>query len=339
MLYDIAKPLLFALPPETAHDLTLACLSKGLLPAAKQTVRDDLSVEIAGLTFPNPVGLAAGFDKAATAIDSLLGFGFGFVEVGTVTPEPQTGNPKPRLFRLAQDGAVINRFGFNNPGHKAFVDNLNRRKATGIVGGNIGANKTSSDPVGDYVKGVLAIGPHVDYLTINISSPNTPGLRDLQGEKHLKTLLAAAMPMRERVQDHQSRRLPVFLKLAPDMAGDDLKSAADISIEAGIDALIISNTTITRPDGLQSKHRAESGGLSGRPLHTLSRECLIQLKAHVKDHIPLISVGGISSVEDVADRLALGASLIQIYSVLVYQGPYVVSDWVKRLPPRAAITV
>jgi dihydroorotate dehydrogenase len=281
-----------------------------------------LSVRVAGLDFPNPVGLAAGFDKDAEVFRQMLGFGFGFVEVGTLTPRPQAGNPKPRLFRLVEDRAVINRMGFNNDGQQAALARLGRRGRgdgpstplrTGIVGVNIGANKDSTNRIVDYAAGVTAMTGVADYLTINISSPNTPGLRALQDKGALAELLAAVMEAR-------GAGPPVFLKVAPDLEAQDVDDIAEVAIGQRIDALIVANTTISRPP-LLSAHRDEAGGLSGAPLKRLALERLRDFRRATGGALPMIAVGGIENGADAFDRIRAGASLVQLYSALVYEGP------------------
>jgi dihydroorotate dehydrogenase len=268
-------------------------------------------MRVAGLDFPNPVGLAAGFDKNAQVYDRLAGFGF--AEVGTLTPLPQAGNPKPRLFRLAEDRAVINRLGFNNGGQAAALERL-RRRGPGLVGVNIGANKDSADRIADYRIGVRAMAAVADYLTVNISSPNTPGLRALQDPAALDDLLSAVMA--ERGEGGP----PVFLKLAPDLERADVDDIARVSIERGIDGLIVSNTTITRPP-LRSRHAGEQGGLSGAPLKALALQRLRDFRAATGGAVPLIAVGGVASGTDAYERIRAGASLVQLYTALVYEGP------------------
>ena len=314
MVYPLLRPLVFALDAERAHRLTIRALR--MMPGSSGPPRDRrLSVRVAGLDFPNPVGLAAGFDKNAEVYRQVLELGFGFAEVGTITPLPQPGNPRPRLFRLAEDRAVINRMGFNNEGldaAKARLAKRNRRR--GIVGINVGANKDSSDRVADYAAGVRAMAPLADYLTVNISSPNTPGLRALQDRGALDELLAAVTDARG------GEGPPIFLKVAPDLERQDVEDIAAVSIERGVDALIVSNTTISRPD-LVSRHRSESGGLSGAPLKRLALERLRDFRRATGGAIPLIAAGGIENGVDAYDRIKAGASLVQLYSALVYQGP------------------
>lgn len=312
-LYRLVRPLAFALDAETAHRGTIGALA--LLP--RRSLFDfpaALTSEVAGLRFPSPIGLAAGFDKDAQVPDAMLSFGFGFVEVGTLTPRPQAGNPRPRLFRLAEDRAVINRMGFNNRGQAAALDRLAARPRRGIVGVNIGANKDSKDRVADYARGVAAMAPVADFLTINISSPNTPGLRNLQSGGELVELLGAVAAARVE------RGPPVFLKVAPDLAMGDPERIVRAAIDAGIDALIVANTTISRPP-LSSRFADEAGGLSGAPLKSLALEALRAFRTASGTALPLIAAGGISSAEDAWQRICAGASLVQLYSALVYEGP------------------
>lgn len=314
-LYPLLRPFAFALDAERAHRATIGALK--LLPPGKPAEPDPvLSVQVAGLDFPNPVGLAAGFDKDAEIFRQMLGFGFGFVEVGTLTPLPQEGNPRPRLFRLAGDRAVINRMGFNNEGQSAALIRLRARRGRGLVGVNIGANKDKAGgeaAIADYCAGVAAMTGVADYLTVNISSPNTPGLRDLQDEGALDALLMA-------VTEARGAGPPIFLKVAPDLERAQIDAIARIAIERKIDALIVANTTISRP-ALTSSHRGEAGGLSGAPLKGLALERLRDFRAATGGALPLIAVGGIENGVDAFDRIRAGASLVQIYTALVYQGP------------------
>lgn len=313
-LYRLVRPLVFALDAEAAHRLTITALKA--MPRRKAPAFDPvLTTSVAGLGFPSPVGLAAGFDKDAEVADAMLGLGFGFIEVGTLTPRPQIGNPKPRLFRLAEDQAVINRMGFNNRGQSDALGRLmHRDRSRGVVGVNIGANKDSEDRVADYVAGVIAMSPVADYLTVNISSPNTPGLRNLQAVGELDELLAAV----------QSARIvggpPVFLKVAPDLGKGDHERIARVAIERDIDALIIANTTVGRPP-LRSRFAGEQGGLSGAPLKTLALDQLREFRRLVGRDLPLIAAGGIESADDAWARIRAGASLVQLYSAMVYEGP------------------
>jgi dihydroorotate dehydrogenase len=309
MIFRLARPLLFGLDPELAHRATISALR--WLPDLSPRFDTRLAVNVAGLSFPSPVGLAAGFDKDAEVPDAMLGLGFGFVEVGTITPQPQIGNPKPRLFRLAEDDGVINRMGFNNGGHAGALTRLSRRSQKGIVGINVGANKDASDRIADYVAGVRVMSPHADYITINISSPNTPGLRGLQDKAALDELLDAVMAV---------RTVPVFLKVAPDLDTQAIDDVAAVTIRRKVDALIVGNTTISRP-ALRSRWKEEAGGLSGAPLKTLAMEKLKAFRAATGGKMTLIAAGGIDSADEAYARIRAGASLVQIYSALVYHGP------------------
>lgn len=310
-LYPYVRPLVFALDAERAHRLTIAALRR--LPERRPPDPDPvLATRVAGLDLPSPIGLAAGFDKDAEAFAAMLGLGFGFVEVGTLTPRPQTGNPRPRLFRLAEDRAVINRMGFNNHGQAAAAARLAGR-GPGVVGMNIGANKDSADRIADYAAGVRAMAPVADYLTINISSPNTPGLRSLQDKAALAELLAAVTEARGAAGP------PVFLKVAPDLEPGEVEDIADLS-RSRVDALIVANTTVLRPP-LRSLHRDQAGGLSGAPLAPLALQRLCDFRAAAGPSMPLVAVGGIASGADAYGRIRAGASAVQLYSALVYEGP------------------
>ena len=312
--YHFLRPLLFRLEAERAHRATIAALA--WLPKRRPPAfPGSLTTSIAGLGFPSPVGLAAGFDKDAEAADAMLSLGFGFVEVGTLTPLPQPGNPKPRLFRLARDRAVINRMGFNNAGQRAALERLLRRdRSRGVVGVNVGANKDSRDRIADYAEGVRAMASAADYLTINISSPNTPGLRGLQDEGELDALLAAVRDAREPGGP------PVFLKVAPDLGANDPERIVRAALGNGIDALIVANTTVSRPP-LKARFEDEAGGLSGAPLKALALDALRQFRSASGGAFPLIAAGGIASAEDAWDRIRAGASLVQFYTAMVYEGP------------------
>ncbi len=313
MLFDLLRPLLFALDPERAHRLTVRSLA--LSPLRTPPPAGPLATEVAGLRFPNPLGLAAGFDKDAEVPDRMLGLGFGFVEIGSVTPLAQAGNPRPRLFRLVEDRAVINRMGFNNGGAERARRRLqDRRKRPGIVGVNIGANKDSGDRIADYPAMTRIMAPLASYLAVNISSPNTPGLRALQDEAALTGLLDAVLEARGEAGP------PVFLKLAPDLASADIDAIARIALERKLGALIVSNTTIARP-GLRSSQAREAGGLSGAPLRDLAQQRLRDFRAATGGAIPLIGVGGIATAEDAWARIRAGASLVQLYTALVFEGP------------------
>ncbi len=319
-LASLALPFLHALEPEQAHELSLRALEAGLYPRGGP---DDprLAQKIWGLDFPNPVGIAAGFDKNARVADAILQSGFGFAEVGTVTPRPQTGNPRPRVFRLPDDKALINRLGFNNEGHAAALRRLQGRVAVGIVGVNIGANKDSSDAAGDYVSGVENFSALADYLTVNISSPNTPGLRDLQAPKALDGLLARLMETRTKLAAGGIGPRPVAVKLAPDIADEDVEPIVERLMAHGVDGIIISNTTLAR-QGLRSRlHADEAGGLSGAPLFELSTRLLARVYMLTEGKLPLIGVGGILAAEDAVAKIEAGASLVQLYTGLVYEGP------------------
>jgi dihydroorotate dehydrogenase len=322
-LYPLLRPFAFALDAERAHRWTIGALKK--LPAGSPAGEDPvLASTVAGLTFPNPVGLAAGFDKDAEVCRQMLGFGFGFVEVGTLTPLPQPGNPKPRLFRLAEDEAVINRMGFNNEGLAAAAARLEKRdRKAGIVGVNIGANKDSVDRIADYAAGVRAMLGLADYLTVNISSPNTPGLRALQDKGALNDLLAA-------VTDARGAGPPLFLKVAPDLETADMEDIARAAIDHRIDALIVANTTVSRPM-LASRHRDETGGLSGAPLKALALQRLRDFRRATGGELPLIAAGGIARGADAFDRIRAGASLVQLYSALVYKGPGLAGEIIRDL--------
>ena len=315
--FPLIRPLVFRLDAERAHRLTIAALSRAPVPGAP---RPDpiLASEVAGLRFPTPVGLAAGFDKNAEVPRQMLRIGFGFVEVGTLTPLPQAGNAKPRVFRLAADRGVINRLGFNNDGLDKGLKRLKRLRyhgMPGLVGVNVGANKDSEDRIADYEIGVRAAAPVADYLTINISSPNTPGLRALQSKDALAELLARSLAARD------GRAVPVFLKVAPDLTDADVADIAEVALASGVSGLICGNTTISRPDHLTSPQRAETGGLSGAPLAALAMDRLRAFRQATGGALPLIAAGGIASADEAYARIRAGASLVQLYSALVYHGP------------------
>jgi dihydroorotate dehydrogenase len=319
LIFDAAARLLRLLPPETAHRATLrlAKAADPLLPAAGPG-DPGLTVRAFGLSFPNPVGLAAGFDKDAMAPDAMAKFGFGFVECGTVTPRPQAGNPRPRLFRLSEDRAVINRMGFNNGGMEAAARHLKARRAGGIVGINLGANKDSEDRIADYVRGFERLAPLADYVTVNVSSPNTPGLRGLQNRDELARLLERLLATRS------GHKKPMLLKIAPDLDEQAMDDIAAVVRASGIEGLIVSNTTIARP-GLKSPLAGESGGLSGKPLFAPSTDMLRQMRARLGDAVTLVGVGGIASGADAYAKIRAGASLVQLYTALVYEGPGLVT--------------
>ncbi len=315
-----ATALLRGLDAETAHRLTILALR--LLPRGAGAPSDPvLATSAFGLDFPNPLGLAAGFDKNAQVFEATLGLGFGFVEVGTLTPRPQPGNARPRAFRLNEDRAVVNRYGFNNDGHAPALARLAARGRRGVVGVNVGANKDAADRVADYVAGVGAFANVADYFTINVSSPNTPGLRDLQEPAALKELLARVIEAR----DNAATRRPVLLKIAPDLELSQLDGVVRVAREAPIDGMIVSNTTIARPASLRSKLAREAGGLSGAPLFALSTRRLAQVFLRVERQFPLIGVGGIDGADAAFAKLEAGASLLQLYSALVFEGPGLVA--------------
>lgn len=321
-MYRLARPLLFALDAETAHGLSLKALRSGLADGPGMVTSAALASRVAGIDFPNPIGLAAGYDKNAHAPDALLRLGFGFVEAGTVTPRAQAGNPRPRIFRLVADRAVINRLGFNNDGHDAAARRLIlRRGRPGIVGINIGANKDSADPAADYVAGIKRFHGLADYFTVNISSPNTPGLRALQRKAALEALLTAVMAAKRQADADAGRPMPLFVKIAPDLTAEEQADIAAVVMAQGVDGLIVSNTTISRPADLKSSARAEAGGLSGRPLLALSTEVLANFYRLTGGRLPLIGVGGIASAADAYRKIRAGASLVQLYTGLVYEGP------------------
>ncbi|MEO9912695.1 quinone-dependent dihydroorotate dehydrogenase [Parasphingorhabdus sp.] len=326
MLYNLAKPFIFKLEAERAHGLTIAGLKT--LPMGPAPKADPvLATTVAGLDFPNPIGMAPGFDKNGEVPDALIRMGFGFAEVGTLTPRAQAGNPKPRIFRLVEDKAVINRLGFNNRGQDDAMSRLERmrgRMGKGVLGINIGANKDSDDRIADYVTGAKNMAPLADYLTVNISSPNTPGLRALQDKGALAELLAAVM------QAMGTSKAPVFLKVAPDLEPADIDDIVEVATEQKIAALIISNTTITRPD-LRSANQSETGGLSGAPLKDLALQRLKDFRKASGGRIPLIGVGGIATAEDALERIRAGACLVQLYSAMIYEGPTIAASMARQL--------
>lgn len=316
MSYPLFRPLLFAFDAETAHGLSIALLRR--MPCGQQKSHcPELATQIAGLTFPSPVGLAPGYDKNAEIFSKAGRLGFGFAEVGTITPRPQEGNPRPRLFRLVEDAAVINRMGFNNAGMEVAAGRIAavpRGQRTGPLGINIGANKDSEDRIADYVEAMARLAPLADYVTVNISSPNTPGLRALQDKAALDDLLL-------RVRAAGEGGPPLFLKVAPDLEPADIDDIASVAMDRKIDALIVSNTTISRP-ALKSHHAGEAGGLSGAPLKALAQQRLADFRKATGAKLPLIGVGGIANAEDAYARIRAGASLVQLYSALVFEGPF-----------------
>lgn len=318
-LHDLAARVMHALEPEDAHGLTIKSLRSGLGPRPSREDDPILATAVGGLVLPNCVGLAAGFDKNAEAPDAMLRAGFGFAECGTVTPIAQEGNPRPRLFRLTDDQAVINRMGFNNEGLDAFARRLGARRRRGIVGANIGANKDSGDRVGDYVLGLRRLWGLCDYFTINISSPNTPGLRALQAKEALDELLGRLAEARETLKGDGD--WPVFLKVAPDVQEEEIEPIIDAVVRYGLNGIIMGNTTISRPSTLRSPYRNETGGLSGKPLMDLSTRALGQFFQAAAGRAPLIGAGGIASGADAYAKIRAGAEAVQLYSALVYHGP------------------
>lgn len=316
-LFDtLARPLLLSLDAENAHAATIAGLKFAPIPRCASDDRR-LAVEAFGLKFPNPIGMAAGFDKNGEVPDALLALGFGFAEVGTITPLPQPGNPRPRLFRLPADRGVVNRFGFNSEGASAVLRRLRARAArSGIVGVNVGANKEAADRIADYVAGVVFFAEVASYFTINISSPNTPGLRDLQQAAQLDDLLARALDAR----DGAPVRKPLLLKIAPDLALENLDDIVRVARDRKVDGMIVSNTTISRPETLCEANAKEAGGLSGRPLFDLSTRMLAQTFLRVEKQFPIVGVGGIDSAETAFSKIEAGATLLQLYSALVFEG-------------------
>ena len=319
-LFSLARPLIHRLDAETAHRMSVAALAAAppLKPAADDPA---LATAAFGLAFANPVGLAAGFDKNAEAIDGALGLGFGFVEIGGVTPLPQPGNARPRVFRLVEDEAVINRYGLNSDGMEAVAQKLAaRRRRGGLVGVNLGANKDSADRSADYAVLARRLAPLADFLTINVSSPNTPGLRDLQAESALDDLIARALAARDEASGG-GKRTPMLLKIAPDLTLPELDGMVGVARRRGIDGMIVSNTTVARPATLTSAAKGETGGLSGRPLFAPSTRLLAETFLRVERQFPLVGVGGVDSVAAAFAKIRAGADLVQFYSAMVFKGP------------------
>ncbi len=329
LFQSIGRKVLFSFDPEDAHGLSIKALKTGLVPACVPNNDPALRVAVAGLSFPNPLGMAAGYDKNAEVPDALLKLGFGFAEVGTLTPLAQSGNPKPRIFRLVEDNAVINRLGFNNQGHEAAFRRLTERRShAGIVGVNIGANKDSADRVADYVAGIHKFHSLASYFTVNISSPNTPGLRDLQTRDSLKELLGAVLEARD-VQAGVKR--PVFLKIAPDLPETGLDDiAAEVALHP-LDGLIISNTTLSRTALRSPQNVGETGGLSGAPLFERSTIVLAKMRQRVGPELPLIGVGGVDSAATAIAKIRAGADLVQLYTSMIYHGPGLAGEIVRGL--------
>ncbi len=318
-LEQAASRMLFSLDPETAHEMSIAALRGGIFWPHVRPGDARLAVSVAGIDFPNPLGMAAGYDKNAEVPDALLRLGFGFAEVGTITPLPQSGNPKPRVFRLLKDQAVINRLGFNNKGIEKCKAVLQARSGKpGILGINIGANKDSQDRVEDYLTGIRLLGPYASYLTINISSPNTPGLRNLQSSRSLRELLSRVAGERDSLA---GRRVPVFLKIAPDLEDDELEALVSEVKAFSLDGIIVSNTTLSRKGLMTQAHRDETGGLSGRPLFARSTMMLAKTRLLAGPELPLIGVGGVDTSDAALEKIRAGADLIQLYTGMIYAGP------------------
>ncbi len=316
--YPLLDLALSRLDAEAAHGLAIRALKTGLLPGDRRADAASLATKVWGRSLPNPIGLAAGFDKNAEVADAMLAQGFGLVEIGSVTPRPQEGNPRPRLFRLPQDRGVINRMGFPGHGLDAARSRLAARPRRGFVGVNIGANKDSTDRAADYVTGCVALAPYADYLVCNVSSPNTPGLRNLQGRTELAGLL-------KRVQDAiAAKPVPLVVKIAPDATDDDLDDIVFVCRDLRLDGIIIGNTTLSRPPSLRSERRGETGGLSGAPLTALSTEVLRKAALRVERQFPLIGCGGVGSGADAYAKIRAGATLVQLYSAMVYEGPPII---------------
>ena len=326
-LWPLARPFLFGLDPERAHRLALKALKTGLMPRPPRA-GPMLRQRLLGLDFPNPLGMAAGFDKHGEVADRLFALGFGFVEIGTVTPQPQPGNPAPRMFRLPEHEALINRFGFNSEGHDVVHARLARRVGRGIVGINIGANKTSTDRIADYALGVLRFADVADYIAINVSSPNTPGLRDLQEAKDLAAVLRTATEAR----DSAPRRVPLLVKIAPDLDDDTLAAIVRTVRDAGIEGLIVTNTTVSRGAVAGHRHAGEAGGLSGRPLFTAATAMLAKVRTLAGPEMVLVGAGGIDSAETAFAKVLAGADLVQLYTSLIYRGPTLPGQILAGLP-------
>lgn len=327
--YRAALPLLRLFDPEMAHGMAIRVLKSGLAGRATAAPDSILATRVWNLDFSNPVGLAAGFDKDAEVVDAMLALGFGFVEAGTVTPLPQPGNPRPRLFRLYADRGVINRFGFNSKGLAAFAARLEARHRVGIVGANVGKNKLTEDAAADYVKGIEAVCRHADYLVCNVSSPNTPGLRSLQARDQIAALIGRVLDARQRAMAGAARVPPLLAKVGPDLDAQERSDIAEVALASGLDGLIVGNTTVERSSGLRSPHAPESGGLSGAPLKGKAHACLADIYRLTGGRLPIIGCGGIASGADAYARIRAGASLVQFYSALVYAGPGLVEE-IKR---------
>jgi dihydroorotate dehydrogenase len=322
--YGALRPLLYLLSPETAHGVAVWALKNGFAGRSNDTEDAILATRVWNLSFPNPIGLAAGFDKDAEVIDAMLALGFGFVEAGSVTPLPQPGNPKPRLFRLVEDQAVINRFGFNSKGLDYFAGKLGARQRKGIVGANVGKNRDAPDAAADYATGISRVCGLADYLVCNVSSPNTPGLRSLQARAEIEALIQHVLDARRRGTSREKKPAPLLAKVGPDLDEQQLSDIAEVALATKIDGLIIGNTTVTRP-ALASRHGIEGGGLSGLPLLNLATKCLSDMYRLTGGKIPLIGCGGVASGADAYTKIRAGASLVQLYSALVFHGPELVT--------------
>ena len=328
-MFSILRPFLFNLDPETAHDLTIKSLKFNYLPSKMFEVEDEqiLNIELLGKNFPNPIGLAAGFDKSAEVYNSTLKLGFGFVEIGTVTPLKQLGNPKPRIFRLEDDGALINRLGFNNDGVDIIRSRIKAEKRKGILGINIGPNKNTKDQKNDFCLGLKNFFDLADYITLNISSPNTDGLRDFHEEQKLKDLLLTL----NKIKKENKTNIPLLIKISPDISDDYIPDITDIALKNDISGLILTNTTISHRDKLINKFKKEGGGLSGEPLQQISTNIIKKFYKQLNGKIPIIGVGGINSGKSAYEKIIAGASLLQLYTGLVYKGPSLVKNIKKEL--------
>jgi len=331
--YGTMRHLLHLLPPETAHGVAIWALKSGLAGRADEAEDSVLATRVWSLSFPNPIGLAAGFDKDAEVMDAMLALGFGFVEAGSVTPLPQPGNPKPRLFRLNEDQAVINRLGFNSKGLDHFVAKLRARKRVGIVGANVGKNRDAPDAAADYATGISRVCGLADYLVCNVSSPNTPGLRSLQARKEIEALIHRVFIARYEAAPNKKRLPPLLAKVGPDLDEQQLRDIAEVALATKIDGLIVGNSTVTRP-ALASRHGIEGGGLSGLPLLQLATKCLSDLYRLTGGKIPIIGCGGVASGGDAYAKIRAGASLVQLYSALVFHGPELVQTIKRDLAER-----
>ncbi len=328
-MFSILRPFLFSLDPETAHDLAIKSLKFNYLPSKMFEVEDEqiLNTELLGKNFPNPIGLAAGFDKSAEVYNSLLRFGFGFVEVGTVTPLKQFGNSKPRIFRLEEDGALINRLGFNNDGIEIIKKRIKSEKKKGVLGINIGPNKNTKDQKNDFCLGLKNFFDIADYITINISSPNTEGLRDFHDQEKLKDLLLAL----NKIKNENKINIPLLLKISPDIVDNHISEIADVAIKNDISGIILTNTTNSNRDKLMNNFKKEEGGLSGKPLQQISTDMIKKFYKQLNGKVPIIGVGGVNSGKSAYEKITAGASLLQLYTGLVYKGPLLVKNIKKEL--------